>query len=50
MANTLIRDSAAYAAQAETVNLYGDGHAFERIASAILYYFKTGEKPKDFGE
>lgn len=50
MANTLIRDKNAYAAQAEAVNPYGDGHASERIADAILYYFNLGDKPKDFGD
>ncbi len=50
MANTLIRDTAAYSSQAEAVNPYGDGHASARICDAILYYFGLGDKPKDFGE
>lgn len=50
MASTLIRDTAAYAAQAESVNPYGDGAASGRIADAILHYFNLGDKPKDFGD
>lgn len=50
MANTLIRDKAAYSRQAEAVNPYGDGHASARICDAVLYYFGLGDKPKDFGE
>ena len=50
MASTLIRDAAAYAAQAEAVNPYGDGAASGRIADAILHYFNLGDKPKDFGD
>lgn len=50
MANTLIRDKAAYSRQAGAVNPYGDGHASARICDAVLYYFGLGDKPKDFGE
>lgn len=49
MANALLDDSAAYAAMANAVNPYGDGHACERIAQAIRWHFGlTGEKPEDF--
>ena len=45
MAERLIRDKAAYEEMAHAVNPYGDGHACERIADAILCHFGRGEKP-----
>ena len=37
---TLLTDPAAHAAMAHAVNPYGDGHASERIADAIIEKFK----------
>ncbi len=48
MANTLLRDPAAYQEMAHAVNPYGDGHAAARITAAILYHFGQGEKPQEF--
>jgi UDP-N-acetylglucosamine 2-epimerase len=48
MANTLLREPAAYAEMAHAVNPYGDGKAAERIKGAILYHFGKGEKPGEF--
>ena len=48
MTERLIRDRDAYAKMAHAVNPYGDGNACRRIADAILWYFKRGEKPQDF--
>ena len=48
MANTLLRDPAAYAEMAHAVNPYGDGNAAARITDAILYHFGQGEKPQEF--
>ena len=48
MAERLIRDPAAYHKMAHAVNPYGDGHACQRIAQAILWHFGRGEKPADF--
>ena len=45
----LLTDETAYRAMARAVNPYGDGHACERIADAILWHF--GERtapPNDF--
>ncbi len=50
MADRLINDKAAYAAQAAAVNPYGDGRASRRITDAVLYYFGLGDRPRDFGE
>lgn len=36
---TLLTDEAAYAAMSRAANPYGDGHASQRIADAILRYF-----------
>ena len=47
MAERLIRDPEAYRKMAHAVNPYGDGHACERIAQAILWHFGRGEKPAD---
>ncbi len=48
MANTLLRDPAAYAKMAHAVNPYGDGQAADRIVKAILHHFGKGEKPQEF--
>lgn len=49
LALELLDSPDAYAAMAKAVNPYGDGHASERIADAILWHFgKRGEKPADF--
>ena len=47
MAESLIHDPEAYRKMAHAVNPYGDGHACERIAQAILWHFGRGEKPAD---
>ena len=47
MAERLIHDPEAYRKMAHAVNPYGDGHACERIAQAILWHFGRGEKPAD---
>ena len=44
----LLYNKAAYADMAHAVNPYGDGNACKRIAESLLYYFGSGEKPKDF--
>jgi UDP-N-acetylglucosamine 2-epimerase len=49
MATRLIRDKSAYDKMAHAVNPYGDGHACQRIADAILWHFGRGEKPQDYG-
>lgn len=50
LAEELLTDPAAYDAMAHAVNPYGDGHACERIARAILWHFgRAAEKPADFG-
>lgn len=49
MASELITDPAAYTKMAHAANPYGDGHACERIADAILYHFGLRETaPKEF--
>ena len=40
-AELLLTDPAAYERMANAVNPYGDGHAAERIADAIIEHFKT---------
>lgn len=47
IAGRLICDKAAYERMAHAVNPYGDGHACERIADAILWHFGRGEMPTD---
>ena len=50
LAEELLTNPAAYDAMAHAVNPYGDGHACERIAKAILWHFgRVAEKPADFG-
>lgn len=49
MANTLIRDEAAYQKMAKAVNPYGDGQACTRITDAILWHFgRTQTRPADY--
>lgn len=49
MANDLLDSDAAYASMAKAVNPYGDGHACQRIADAILWHFGVkSERPEDF--
>lgn len=43
MAKELLTNQQAYDAMAKAANPYGDGHASERIAEAIRYYFKKVE-------
>ena len=47
MAETLLKDPAAYAAMAHAVNPYGDGQACRRIAEGILYHFGLRQAPPD---
>lgn len=48
-ANKLLADRGAYENMSKAVNPYGDGHAAERIAQAILYYFGAiDRKPEEF--
>ena len=50
MADELLDSPEAYAKMAKAINPYGDGHACERIAQAIEWYFgQRGERPADFG-
>ena len=50
LANTLLDDHALYASMAKAVNPYGDGHACQRIAHAIRWYFcLCDRRPDDFG-
>ena len=44
MAETLLKDPAAYAAMAHAVNPYGDGQACRRIAEGILDVYKRQEE------
>ncbi len=49
LASQLLEDSIEYEHMARAVNPYGDGHASERIAEAILFEFgRSTEKPKEF--
>ena len=48
-ANKLLVNREAYESMSKAVNPYGDGHAAERIAQAILYYFgAVDRKPEEF--
>jgi len=47
-ASLLLSDRSAYDAMSHAANPYGDGHACERIASAILHWAGRGERPEDF--
>ncbi len=49
LAEELLTDPETYQKMAKAVNPYGDGHASERIAQAILWYFhRRGDRPADF--
>ncbi|MEG2377687.1 MAG: UDP-N-acetylglucosamine 2-epimerase (non-hydrolyzing) [Clostridia bacterium] len=49
MTNELLQNRAAYDIMAHAANPYGDGHASERIAQAIVWKFAgVGERPHDF--
>ena len=49
LAKELLDEPAVFDAMAKAVNPYGDGHACERIADAIEWYFgQRTEKPADF--
>ena len=49
LAKELLDEPAVFDAMAKAVNPYGDGHACERIADAIEWYFgQRSEKPADF--
>lgn len=47
-AEQLITDADHYAAMANAVNPYGDGHAAERTVAALEQYFGIGERIADF--
>jgi UDP-N-acetylglucosamine 2-epimerase (non-hydrolysing) len=44
----LLDDPAAYQRMAKAVNPYGDGHASQRIATALLAYVRGGSPPDEF--
>ncbi len=44
----LITNDSLYTKMANAVNPYGDGKAAARTADAILHYFGSGKRPKDF--
>lgn len=49
LASDLLTSVEKYDGMAKAVNPYGDGHACERIADALLWSFgMSGEKPEDF--
>lgn len=49
LASDLLTSVEKYEGMAKAVNPYGDGHACERIADALLWSFgMSGEKPEDF--
>ena len=51
LAQTLLHNSKAYDEMAHAVNPYGDGHACERIAQAILLHFGLDDTPvSSFGQ
>lgn len=47
-ATRLLTDASAYNDMAGRKNPYGDGHASERIAQAILHHFRGAEEPTPF--
>lgn len=50
LANALLDVPSMYASMAKAVNPYGDGHACQRIAQAIRWYFGLcDQRPEDFG-
>lgn len=48
LADELLADESEYRKMAHAANPYGDGQASRRIADAIRYYFKAGDKPDEF--
>ena len=48
LASELLEDEEAHAKMAQASNPYGDGHASERIAAAILAHFNQGEPSEPF--
>lgn len=44
----LLSDQTAYDAMSHAANPYGDGHASERIAAALLHWAGRGPRPTDF--
>jgi UDP-N-acetylglucosamine 2-epimerase (non-hydrolysing) len=46
--STLLTDPTAYAAMANAVNPYGDGHASERIRAAVESFFGRGRRLPDW--
>jgi len=44
----LLDDSAAYQKMAKAANPYGDGHAAQRIAAALLAFVRGGPPPDEF--
>ena len=50
LANALLDNPTLYTSMAKAVNPYGDGHACQRIAHAIRWYFGLCDhRPEDFG-
>jgi len=48
-ASKLLKDQQAYDKMSKATNPYGDGHAAERIAQAVLFYFGVKDKkPEEF--
>jgi UDP-N-acetylglucosamine 2-epimerase (non-hydrolysing) len=46
--NELLDDRAAYDRMAKASNPYGDGHAADRIARALLAHYRSGAAPSEF--
>ena len=44
----LLDHDAAYAAMAEAINPYGDGHAAERAVAAVAQLLKVGDRVEEF--
>lgn len=47
VAHQLLSDQSAYDSMSKAANPYGDGHASERIADAILYHFGIAKEPPE---
>jgi UDP-N-acetylglucosamine 2-epimerase (non-hydrolysing) len=45
---TVLHDPHEYAAMANAVNPYGDGHAAERTVAALAHMFELGPRPDEF--
>jgi UDP-N-acetylglucosamine 2-epimerase (non-hydrolysing) len=45
---TVLHDPREYAAMANAVNPYGDGHAAERTVAALAHMFELGPRPDEF--